>query len=737
MNIEKLIGKKGQIYLKEKGLLSSLRGLGEVIALQDGRFLQFKDNYNEILMTTKYMLNYLRKGIKDPARKEMYDSLRAKTVDLIGLIGRAQELRSDHNSYSDIARTLQYTGVSIDSIIDKYIKYSSLYSIMVESGIRDESLIKQREHVLNDLFEWTWTTLPLQQKDADKLHSLIKDSIESLTVKTLIISALLLSLLGRFDTIKFRLLLDIYDKSDSDAIAARAMVALILVMKEYGQITIYDKENRLRIESWQDSLLSYSRLRELEMALITAFDTAKSSSEFEKNIVNDIKKFQPKIREMMQGLDLQSKNPGDIAESIESLGFNPEWEKFMTDSGLDKKMIKMQKMIESGSDIFYSTFKNQKQYPFFRRLSNWFVPFEKYRSEINIDNSFIEKLISSSKNGVICDSDMYSLACSLSQISRMARGMSDKFTEEIGQMKNNESEIESEMKLFSTEARIYVKDLYRFFTLSPFPTSFENPFKEPVHPGQLPVIGETLFDTEFNRLVYEFLFRSGYYEMALHYLEPLTYQVDADYMIFQKAGYCHQQLGNYRQALDYYLRASLFDQDERWIKTAIGHIYFKLKEFESASKYFEEALKLNPDDKDLTLMTASSHLEAGHTNIALSHFYKMDYENPSVDSARGIAWGEFLRNDPLKGMEYFNRMINEEFPGKLLDSDYVRAGHIALSLGNISDANKCYLLPVNKSRSLYYEDFPVLEEKGVSKADFDLIIENVLWTEKWPELSEL
>lgn len=731
-------GKNALKVLKEKGLIEALQLVGAI--LKDEKGAPFASRYDDISITFKYLLSYLARGMKDPQREEMANGIRARLVDLIADIDRSLNIQYSTEAFYNVARTVEYSRRTLDDVISEYLKYSSLYAIMCESETPDTALMKQRERALDDLFEWVWTASSLSGEDRDKLLRLAYETSDSATLRATIINACMLSLLRQYNSSRMLMLLDMYSRADNDETAARALIAIILVLNKYGEVTVYSSEVRRRLESWQDSLLSYSRLRDVEMALISAFDTDRVSKDFSTNVMPEMMKLQPQIRKMMQQMqqDLKGKDPEEIREQIESVGFNPEWEKLMADSGLEEKMRRMNDMLTEGNDLMYASFKNMKTAPFFRRPNNWLIPYESYRSELPADLLHIFQIAPRVKTHIMCDSDLYSLSFTIANMpAGMAAQMQQGMSAELNAMaEQSKDDFKTENTSFSIAAKRFAKDCYRFFTLFPGREAFGKPFSRPVAPDRLPIIGDTLFDSEFKRLVYEFFFRAGYYRLALDYLEPLAKSKDADYTIYQKTGYCHQMLGNYREALDYYLRAQLFDTQEIWIHTAIGNTYMKLHEYRNAAHSFESALKLTPDDKAILLQAGYARLAEGDCDIALTHLYKVDYMEPGIESARSIAWGEFLRNDAFKALEYSQKIIAGEYASEPSTQDYIRAGHIYMALGNLTEAIRMYQTPKDVSKRDLLADLPALEKSGVSISDFRLLVDYVLWKDRLPLLSD-
>ena len=69
-----------------------------------------------------------------------------------------------------------------------------------------------------------------------------------------------------------------------------------------------------------------------------------------------------------------------------------------------------------------------------------------------------------------------------------------------------------------------------------------------------------------------------------------------NYELFEKIAYCHQQNGNFDEALEYYHRAELLDRNRLWLLTRIAWCYRKTGKYEKAVAYYHEAEKLEPEN---------------------------------------------------------------------------------------------------------------------------------------------
>lgn len=83
------------------------------------------------------------------------------------------------------------------------------------------------------------------------------------------------------------------------------------------------------------------------------------------------------IPEMMKNPKLNLEGLDEDAED-----HNPEWEEWIDRSGITDKLRELGELQMSGADVYMSTFSQLKQFPFFRKISHWFYPFDPQYQDI-------------------------------------------------------------------------------------------------------------------------------------------------------------------------------------------------------------------------------------------------------------------------------------------------------------------------------------------------------------------
>ena len=270
-----------------------------------------------------------------------------------------------------------------------------------------------------------------------------------------------------------------------------------------------------------------------------------------------------------------------------SLDLNPEWEDFISRSGLSDKMMELQELQSSGADVMMFAFSNLKGFPFFREISNWFLPFYRGHSLITSGLSdIVDSLLLSDIQ--ICDSDRYSFVLSFSSLPDSNKKMLvSQLDAQISQMKDERSElIPDEIQSSKSETTRYIRDLYRFYKLFSRRNEFYDPFADDIGFLDLPVVGDLLNTGENIKLLAEFYFNNGYYKEAAAYFERCGDGGDESAMIYQKLGYAFQMTGDLKKSLGYYLKAGLFSENDKWLYNKIAFVSRQLGDFQGAIKYY-------------------------------------------------------------------------------------------------------------------------------------------------------
>ncbi|MDR3142400.1 MAG: hypothetical protein LBU37_11850 [Tannerellaceae bacterium] len=676
----------------------------------------FQDKLNELQDTYKYMLRYRMDGIKDPMQEQIYHTLHASLYELADqLKHKLSALESPLVFYSE-RRNMQ--------ALPK-MSYSEFHQLLTtHTDVGNEV---GYETALALLFNKIWVSGPLATEEGAAIKKIIDDSLLPFSAGCQVVSALLLALQLSFDKEKVMLLFDAAGLSAEGEVRIRAFIALLLTLYIYRKRTsLYPRiENRLAAIAEEPGFKKAALT--IILRFILARDTEKITRKLQDEIIPEMIKLNPKIIRKMNLTDFTPEQLGDEK--------NPDWQDIFADSSLGKKMEEFGELQQEGADIMHSTFIHLKNFPFFRELSNWFLPFipeySSFGNGYKQNKSEKEALDALATATFMCNSDKYSLYFSMMKMPEAARKMMlEQFSSQASEMiRQHKEELISKRGKPETVSGQYVQDLYRFFKLHQKRLDFEDIFLSPLDFHNLPILRPYLSDEESLTTIAEYYLRKNYFKDALTiYNQLAATRKDSD-ILFQKIGYCKQMLGDIDGALDAYLHAAILNSESKWVIRRIAGCYRTLKQPKEALEYYRRYEALSPDNLSVQISIGHCHLELKEYNEALKYYFKVEYlDNKSHKAWRPIAWCSFLTEKYSQAHNYYLKIIASD-PAM---QDYLNAGHTEWALQNRKGAIDHYLQAIrtenedfNKFKDHFMQDVPDLVAAGIEEEEVPLMLDQL------------
>lgn len=679
------------------------------------------DKLKKIRQTYGYMIHYFMEGMEDPSRKDVYcqtvESLQRICDDMI--IEKGTEDSS--NVFYSTLRVSNLRNLDFAEVYEDLNKSNDILHEAIDAGNETSTLVDKKDVAMRELFDLIWTKR-LKKDTCNQIVRIVLSAQDNLNISSYIISALTLSLLEYYDDLKFTALLDIYENSQSDEVAARSLVAIVMVLYRHSSRISNDRKLMTRLELWQDSLLTYSRLRNVIKEIVRTRDTDRVAAKMRDEVIPELMKLKPDMLKKMR----------ESAMDFESglLENNPDWEDMLEKNGIASKMRELTEMQSEGADLMMVTFSKLKSFPFFNNVNAWFLPYDSKNSHIKLDKSSMKTLDDLFSMGTgMCDSDKYSLVLAISSMPEQQRQMM------FGQFEMQMSQISEELKArlektsnpeFNAAATLFVRELYRFFKLFRKKDEFKDPFIDPFVFLELPVIGNMMTDDEILTLISEFYFKRGYYNEALSLFYAMGEEANSDPTHWEKIGYALQSLRRYDEALDAYQKASLLSEPSEWLVKRLAFVNKKLGNFKEAADYYARALEHDVDNVSLIMNSGNALLECGEIDSALRSYYHANYidpENPKI--WRAIAWGEFLSRKYEKSSSYYDKILLQS----PISVDFLNAGHACLASGKIRDAINLYKQSsrsdINEFELAFRADHYTLINAGIDDLTQNLVVEAI------------
>ena len=688
------------------------------------------DEIDSIEQSYSMMLRYAAGGTEDPSQHTMYESIVARMLRLMDSVSRRLEQSvSPTLYYSTLRYEAMSKGCTLSSLFSDYFKLqdkASFLNLIVDEKDSSSSA-EEIEALERRIFNRLWVTYPISAESDEVIrHALASDALPE-HFKDLLISSLLLGLTFFYDERRLDILLDIYGSSSSVKLQMHALCAALMTMY-VNRDRLTSERLRKRIESLRDTTQWHDDVGLVFLQFIRSRDTERINRKMNDEVIPKMMKLRPDIAKRLNRMN----NISDM----DDLNENPEWQELLDESGITDKIKELTKIQEDGGDVFMSTFSNLKSFPFFSDIANWFLTF---RADHSIVSKSLGKEDARKLGGIIessrflCEGDKFSFLLALSSVPEAQRRlmMSQFDTQHISDLELQNSMLNQEAETRDNIAGKYVQGLYRFFKLFRRRGEFNDPFRRPLNLLVLGLLEDDLTDNDTLALVSEFYFKRGYYEDAYNVYKLLSDKSVPDAQLYQKLGYCLQQMDDIQGALKYYEQAELLNADSIWTQRRLGLCYKLLGRYSEAIAHYKLVESKRPDELGVSLNIGHCYLELNQPKEALHYYYKVEFlDEKSNKALRPIAWCLFLMGDFEQSRQYYERV--------LLDSptvtDYLNMGHVNLSLGDIKEALNYYGLSIDlvdgdieKFISDFNADKSQLIASGVKPSLLPLIIDTLLY----------
>ncbi len=656
-----------------------------------------KETYLNIL---KYAFAYKQ----DPEKEKVYNHVLISIIDLLDLtkeeIITGKQLLTYHRMKREVQKQIQNLSSDDSNEMIEALSVNKDLQNIISSTIGDDADTKaEYRKSMDKIFNMLWLSDKFREVHIQLVHRLMKDKNVDWFDKSLIVSALIISLLRFYDDKKINILFDIIESKQSE-VWQRAMVGLFISILVYNKRLPYYPDTMNRLKSMEGNTDWEKNMELIWIQYLKSKETEKISRKIQEDILPHMMKIKSNLEEK---LDL------DNILSVENFeDKNPDWKKVFKDTpDLYDKFEEFSMMQMEGSDVFLSAFAMLKRFPFFNNLSSWFLPFYK-------ENEHLKQIITEEtpefntsqfikgieRSAFLCNSDKYSFCLNIKYMPQLQKSMMmEMFNMELKAMNELEEEDEKLNKNVRNKTVFtqYFQDLYRFFKLHPLKNEFTDIFNLPFQPEDLVVNDFLSMKEEITRNVAEFYFEKEYYGNAIRLFDHLNSR-QTNYELLEKSGFAWQQLKRYDKALDLYNKAYLIESEKQWLIKKIAFCYRKMKNFEKALDFYKQAEKNEPEDLHVQANLGHTFMELGDYENAMKHYFKVEYLAPDNHKIqRPIAWCSFVTGKFDIARKYFEKIISRE-PNA---NDYLNLGHVEWSQG-ITD----------KTITLY--------TSALQKADYDL-----------------
>jgi tetratricopeptide (TPR) repeat protein len=643
------------------------------------------DQVSERIVAYNYLLTYLKNGSNDPMRDGMYDKIVEEAYHINDLWADRLLEASDEESCYYIQRRRLRGLVPADQSETTLLRYlhSQLMALSTQLDNTDASQLETQkaiEELLDNCFNAVWTTFPSDGTDVVIMVQLMLLPTLTPGQRSLMLSALTLSCLERFEPIKVELILDrIVDGESADVeFRQRAWIGLVLILMVYGDRITHCERLMSRLERVRQA---YQReegnlLTVIQILIYQAFDATRAEECFEQHISPALHRH------------FTSRSEGGEEVTVIRLDARTA-----AGSKLSKSLREFMELQREGADVMFRVFKDLHHAPFFRRMTSWLRPYESTHPEVASRcqrhpglQQMADRMEQASQ---LCSTDKYSFLIGFSTLpEEQCKKLDSTLHEQMGDGRLEEQLDSRMLDMVHTEqaARGYIHDLYRLYSLHPKREQWVNPFRADIHLCRNAVL-RTWFGRDEQEVFATYLFKKRRYAEA-YQMYTLLYEAHTatpTKELLQRYAYSAyvKKEPDRLQAERLLMESNRLYPGDEWTLRFLANCYIKRKSYAEAATLLDEALIHHPGHYDLLIEMAQCLLKNKDYDLALTYLYQAEVmgENEQ-DATRVVAWCHVLRRDWVKAEAYARKMM--ELGGKPID--WVNAGLVALAQGDCPTA---------------------------------------------------
>lgn len=630
------------------------------------------DQLESIRSDFQLMVDYWRKGFKDPQQEELYRQLlrRAYTLNtnllLRSYLHSSPFLLTLHTSVRQNGRNWSVAAIRME--MEDFVTNVAMLELephQLRQGKRKE-LYARHQRSMNDLFVYILTSRMWSEGIGDAFRDIILMPTADENDQQLIVTAVMLSCMNHFDIVKFRLLTEIYQQSEDEKVRQRALIGWVCSLNEDAVVVFPEERELVR------ALLSDERcveeLIDLQLQMILCMEAESDTRKIQNEILPEIMKNTP-YHITPNGIE---ENEEDSLEEV----LHPEVSEQRMEQ-LEASMQKMTEMQKSGSDIYFGGFARMKNFDFFREISNWFVPFYRQHPQLGQwdDNHRIGKAIDNLVDHLpFCNSDKYSFVCGFGAAEKMLN------EEMLNTLSNGEvrgmmgDDLPNDTPVYIR--KFYLQDMYRFFKVFPHRSLFVSPFDTTMKGARfVPFLSSRLFEgTQVATHLVELAVTLSKHRMdgeAVCVLNRVPEdQQDERYFLLrgnlmrrapQLFGVNGQQDDWLQEVLACYQQALAKNPTSRETKNRIARTLFELQDYEQAKTLYDQLSLEQPDNRRYQLYKAICLINLEQYEEALPLLYELHYHDEDDEVVVSVLAKALTEQGSYEQAEkYYARLMAQE-----------------------------------------------------------------------------
>lgn len=635
---------------------------------------QTQEKLNDLKVEYQLMEEHWIQGTEDPMRADLYQRLLQRLYVLVANISIHK-----HMNGSSYLQTI-YKGVrqegrkwsmtSIKAEMENFVSEVALLSLEPEHKQQEKSkaIYQKHQQEMNALFNYVLTSHMWTNSVGQGMEEMLLSPTVDTNDQQLLVSAITLSVMNRFDIVKFRTLTNVYVQSLDEHVKQRALVGWVLAIDDDWK-KVYPEMKAIVNRLLEDEKV-VDELTELQVQLIYTTDVQNDASTMRNEIMPDLLANNP-VKFTNEGLVEVEDDP--MEDVLHPDAAEQRMEK------LEETMKRMMDMQNQGADIYFDGFSKMKRFPFFYDIGNWFVPFYIQHPDIaqyveQLDGVDWMKIIVEGV-GTFCNSDKYSFLIVFQQMmNRLPESLVQmmKRGESAIAMMNEKSKEEQSKPAFIR--RNYLMDLYRFFMLFPNNRALYNPYN---------LQQDEQMDMVF---IYSDLFMNTPMDKHKPAIAKMLKKrrMNKSLELLMQSFPEEMRDQNYYLWMEDYERALEIDPENERALAGHARNRFKAKDYEEALQTYEHLLLNYPEKKSYMLNKAVCQVNMEDYEEAQKVLYQLNYEHPEdMSVAHVLAWSLTCDGKLEQAENLYRQLIAQEAP---VPSDFLNYGYSLWLQGRINEA---------------------------------------------------
>lgn len=632
--------------------------------------------YAELLLQAEgdygRMLDFYAQGYPDEQRVHIFTMLCSRLSAIIHGIS-LQYQKNKSQTFIQAMRTVagrKLEAAEVKDCLEDFVANAAMLSLETEPARREEqrrALYTRHYDDMDIFFNEILLSEGWCESDASDFAQLLTSPTIDVKDQQTLVGAITLAALQVPDFYKFACLARVFEHASDEDIRQRAFVgwafaASALKAGNYaGDMSLLDQ--------LCDNPQVRNDLFELAVQAFYCCSAEKDSEHIQKSVMPGI----------IENGNLQASRFGMIEEKEED-----EMEQILHPDADDKRMEAMEqamKQIENmqrqGRDIYFGGFSQMKRFPFFYKISAWFLPFDANHPALfdSGNDELKSMLLQQLRHMPFCEGDKFSFALALGTVlARLPENLKDLMRNGGNLADGMNAEVEGPAYI----RRRYLQDLYRFYRLYPTNSELLNPFEQ--HHGSFVFL-----------VLPQLKAYTGKVEEPAERLARFLLKKEKTLFTHMASCLADNRTGQYLKAYADYVRhdyggalarlekitpdceAGVDSTANDSIVRLEAKLRFLTEDYSKASEIYGRLHSRYPNNLTLGLQYGAALLNAGDTHQSVPLLAQLNYEHPNDPRIlRLLAWAYVLQGHPEKGVKIYDKLRErQEFDA----SDYMNAGY--------------------------------------------------------------